>query len=76
MMNTNKFEEININDCKKVNGGLVAGALAGAVLGGAAGLLVACGIGIVNGELSGKTVWKCYTAGALTGAAIGAYTPV
>jgi hypothetical protein len=34
MMNTNKFEEININDCKKVNGGLVAGALAGAVLGG------------------------------------------
>ena len=27
MMNTNKFEEININDCKKVNGGLVAGAL-------------------------------------------------
>lgn len=76
MTNIGKFEEININEYENINGGLVAGAIAGGILGGAGGLLVAVGIGIATGELSTNTIWKCYTAGALTGAAIGAYTPV
>lgn len=54
----------------------MAGALAGAILGGTGGLIVGAAKGIVTGNLTGNQLWKCYTAGAIGGATIGAYTPV
>ena len=50
--------------------------LAGAILGGTGGLIVGAAKGIVTGNLTGNQLWKCYTAGAIGGATIGAYTPV
>lgn len=49
---------------------------AGAILGGTGGLIVGAAKGIVTGNLTGNQLWKCYTAGAIGGATIGAYTPV
>ena len=40
------------------------------------GLIVGAAKGIVTGNLTGNQLWKCYTAGAIGGATIGAYTPV
>ena len=70
-----KFEELNESQLEYINGGLLLGAIVGAIFGGVAGLVVACGTIVANGSTSGNTIWKCYTAGALAGAAIGAYTP-
>ena len=46
------FIELEKNELKQVDGGLLAG------------------------NLTGNQLWKCYTAGAIGGATIGAYTPV
>ena len=70
------FIELDKNELKKVDGGLLAGALAGAILGGTGGLIVGVAKGVATGNLTGNQLWKCYTAGAIGGAAIGAYTPV
>lgn len=69
-------KELEMKELKQIDGGLLAGALAGGILGGTAGLV--CGVisGCSSGNLSGNDLWKCYTTGALAGAAIGAYTPV
>ena len=40
------------------------------------GGVVGAAKGIVTGNLTGNQLWKCYTAGAIGGATIGAYTPV
>lgn len=56
-------------------GGFIGGALAGAILGGTAGLIGAVGYGVVKGNLSGGTIYRAYGIGALSGAAIGTYTP-
>lgn len=66
------FIELEKNELKQVDGGL----LAGAILGGTGGLIVGAAKGIVTGNLTGNQLWKCYTAGAIGGATIGAYTPV
>lgn len=71
-----EFCELSENEILSVDGGLLAGALAGAILGGTAGLVVMTGKGIVTGSLTGNEIWKGYTTGALAGAAIGAYTPI
>lgn len=70
------FIELEKNELKQVDGGLLAGALAGAILGGTGGLIVGAAKCIVTGNLTGNQLWKCYTAGAIGGATIGAYTPV
>lgn len=70
------YTELTEQEAVDLNGGLLAGALVGGILGGAAGLVVATAKGVATGSLSGNEVWKCYTAGAISGAAIGAYTPV
>lgn len=74
-MNKN-FENISLDELEYVDGGLLAGALAGGILGGTAGLVVGTAKGVATGRLTGNELWKCYTVGALAGAAIGSYTPV
>ena len=72
----NGFELMNKEETGAVEGGLLAGALAGAILGGTVGLIGAVGYGVVKGNLSGGTIYRAYVTGALSGAAIGTYTPV
>ena len=57
----------------EVSGGAAAGALVGAIFGGCISLTVWAVAGCQGG---GNGAWKAYTAGALTGAAIGLYTPI
>ncbi len=70
------FELMNEEEIRTVDGGLLGGALAGAILGGTVGLMGAVGYGVVKGNLSGGTIYRGYVTGALSGAAIGTYTPV
>ena len=70
------YTELNKNELNNVEGGALAGALAGAILGGCVGLVGATVKGCVTGNLTGNEIWKASTASALTGATIGAYTPV
>ncbi len=70
------FESMTEKEIEDVTGGLVAGALAGAILGETVGLLGATGYGVVKGNLSGGTLYRAYVTGALSGAAIGTYAPV
>lgn len=70
------FELMNEKKIEEVSGGLVAGALAGAILGGTIGLISATGYGVVKGNLSGGTLYRAYVTGVLSGAAIGIYAPV
>jgi|BioPla2DNA2_1021312.scaffolds.fasta_scaffold102228_2 hypothetical protein len=72
------FFECSEDDINYINGGAVAGGLAGLVLGGAAGMLVGVGICIFNGSSNvGETIWKTTVAFGLSGAAIGGVgTPV
>ena len=71
-----KIKTISCQDLQNVDGGLLAGALAGTILGGTVGLVGATGYGISKGKLSGGTLYRGYVAGALTGCAIGAYMPI
>lgn len=70
------FESMTEKEIEDVTGGLVAGALAEAILGGTVGLIGATGYGVVKGNLSGGTLYRAYVTGALSGAAIGTYAPV
>lgn len=70
------FENLTLEERNTCNGGALAGALAGAILGGTVGLAAGTAKGVATGNLTGNELWKCYTTGALTGAAIGTYTPV
>ncbi|MFM1525587.1 MULTISPECIES: hypothetical protein [Helcococcus] len=70
-----KMEELRNDESYLIDGGLLAGGLAGGILGGTVGLIIATGKGIATGSLSGNELWKCYVSGAMTGGAIGAYTP-
>lgn len=72
----NGFELMNEEEIRTVEGGLLAGALTGAILGGTVGLMGAVCYGAVKGNLSGGTIYRAYVTGALSGAAIGTYTPV
>lgn len=71
-----RFESINKEESMNLNGGLLAGALTGAIIGGTIGIIGATGYGVANGNLSGGTIYRAYVTGALSGAAIGTYTPV
>lgn len=71
-----RFELMTEEEIRTVDGGLLAGALAGAILGGTVGLVGAVGYGVAKGKLSGGTIYRGYVTGALSGAAIGTYTPV
>lgn len=73
-MNKN-FEDISLDELENIDGGLFVGALAGGILGGTVGLVAGTVKGVATGNLTGNELWKCYTAGALAGAAIGTYTP-
>lgn len=46
------------------------------LIGGTIGIIGATGYGVANGNLSGGTIYRAYVTGALSGAAIGTYTPV
>lgn len=68
--------ELNKNELNEVNGGLLAGAIAGGIFGFTGGLLVTTIYGCATGTISGNSLWKGAVVGTLSGAAIGAYTPV
>lgn len=70
------MKNLNRNELTEVNGGLLAGAIAGGIFGGTLGLLGTTIYGCYTGSISGNNLWKGATAGALSGAAIGCYTPV
>lgn len=70
------FVDLSTDEAYNVNGGLLAGALAGGILGGCAGLIVGT-VAVCSGASNpGNVIWKSYVSFALSGAAIGAYTPV
>lgn len=71
-----EFVNLTVDEEKNVNGGALAGALAGAILGGCAGLVVGTVAVCTGASNPGKVLWKSYVSFALSGAAIGAYTPV
>ena len=71
-----KFTDMSNESLELVNGGELGGALAGAILGGAYTMAAATVVGASKGSISGKDLWHAYTTGALSGAAIGAVTPV
>ena len=72
----NTFVVLNYDEVNELNGGGVGGAVAGGIFGGAAGLCVYTAKACITGEATGNGMWKAYTAGALTGAGIGAWLPV
>lgn len=71
-----EFEVLSTEEAMECQGGLLAGALTGAIIGGTAGLIIATGKGIVTHSLTGNQIWKCYTSCAIAGAAVGTYFPV
>ena len=70
------FVNLTIDEAYDVNGGLLAGALAGGILGGCVGLIVGTVAVCCGASNPGNVLWKSYVSFALSGAAIGAYTPV
>jgi hypothetical protein len=72
----NTFFDLDCNDLEEINGGGLGGAIAGAILGGTAGLVVYTAYVCVTGEASLNGFWKAYTSCALGGAGIGAFLPV
>ncbi|WP_075809104.1 class IIb bacteriocin, lactobin A/cerein 7B family [Paraclostridium sordellii] len=71
----NKFEVLEEQNLEDVNGGLVAGAIAGTIVGGAYGLAGAAIAGAANGKTSYQNLWKSYLVGASIGGASGLYSP-
>ena len=71
-----KFINSTSDEMSEVNGGLLIGALAGGYLGAVLGAAVGTVGSIANGGFDAKVVYKSSVAFGLTGAAIGAYTPV
>lgn len=59
-------------DLDTINGGGLGGAIAGAILVGAYGMTAV----VIGGGISANAIWKGYTSGALSGAAIGALSPI
>lgn len=70
------FLELNSFELEELNGGGVGGALAGAILGGTAGLCLYTVGACVTGKATLNGIWKSYTAGAIGGAGIGVWFPV
>ena len=68
--------ELKSKKFSNINTMLVVSVLAGAVLGGIAGLAGAAFYGTFNGYIVGMNLYRAYAAFALVGAAIGLYTPV
>lgn len=68
--------ELKSKKFSNINTMLVVSVLAGAVLGGIAGLAGAAFYGTFNGYIVGMNLYRAYVAFALVGAAIGLYTPV
>lgn len=71
-----KFVDLNDNEVNGIEGGLLAGGLAGTILLGTVGLVVGTVATIATGDTSGKTLYKTTVAFALSGAAIGGATPI
>lgn len=70
------FVSLTADEEKSINGGFLAGALAGAILGGCTGLIVGTVAACCGTSNPGKVLWKSYVSFALSGAAVGSYTPV
>ena len=68
--------ELKSKKFSNINTMLVVSVLAGAVLGGIAGIAGAAFYGTFNGYIVGMNLYRAYAAFALVGAAIGLYTPV
>lgn len=71
----NTFKEIDSNKLNILSGGAIGGGIAGGIIGGAVGATGAAISLLDSREVNGKTIWKGYTSGALTGAGIGTLMP-
>lgn len=67
------FADLTMDEQLDTNGGAVAGAVIGACFGSLAGVVIWAAAFKDGGN---KSLWKCWTSGALAGTAIGLYTPV